>query len=79
MTEIDIFTESDAESKVGSTEVQHGGAEFVADDIESGMGDIEVIHRPLKRKARTEGKEVKVGAGIFTSTFMSDRSQKIHG
>jgi hypothetical protein len=55
MTEVDdIFAEADAESKVGSAEVQDGGAEFGADDIES-------IRHPLKRKAETGGQGSKSG------------------
>jgi hypothetical protein len=57
VTETDIFTEPDVESKVGSTEVRDGGAELEINDIESGMGDIETIHPPLKHKPRTRGQE----------------------
>src|SRR5437762_1768151 len=42
-----------AKSTVDSPEMQDGVAEFEADNIESEMGDTEIVRHPLKRKART--------------------------
>ena len=44
-----------AKSTVDSPEMQDGVAEFEADNIESEMGDTEIVRHPLKRKARTGG------------------------
>jgi len=55
----------DAESKVDSPEMRDGVAEFEAGDIESGMGDTEIIRYPLKRKARTGGQGSQGGCNNF--------------